>query len=314
MFAAFHIAACLLAPAAPPGGEAEHTISELIRVFRHPDARGERFAQSVKAMADLEAIGTPAIPQLLRSILNGSVAGEFCDAVLQELPYSDVSAAVAERWKIAGAAERWKYERFYGRYDYERMATFAIASIDDRQATIRDAAWAFIIRNAKSKSLAPARARYLTALAGGGEYGYRWELLFTEPVFDAEREADILIGLLKRESWVAKGTVRVPLSCSEPPEWPDGRSIVVAILGHRGVKRAVPALLALLKEKGTGRGHFGEDVIPVLGDLGDASVIAELKSIAGAKPEESSLRMKALAARSLLQLGDGSGVQKQKRD
>src|SRR5262245_3982481 len=111
-------------------------------------------------------------------------------------------------------------------------------------------------------------------------------MLFPDPVFDAEKEADILIGLLKADSWVAKGEGRAHPPGFPPPEWPDGRDQVVEILGHRKVKQAAPALVALLAEKGEGKAFFGYRVIPVLGDLGDKDAIPELKRVLAAEPED----------------------------
>ncbi len=72
-------------------------------------------------------------------------------------------------------------------------------------------------------------------------------------------------------------------------------------------------MIDLLAEKGKGKAYFGHAIIPLLGEFGDKTAIPELKRILEAKDDDllrsvvSPEQLKALAARSLWQLGDTSG-------
>ena len=313
MFTSLYLSACL-AGAAPADDDIDKAIAALIEVLRHPEARGERLEESRRAIAALTAVGKPAVPKLLDAILaKKDLAGGYCELALKEMPEDEAAEGIKERWEKVGTADRWKLVRFHARFEFDAVAKFALDCLDSKDAATRSEAWSFVVVNAKSKAVAPAKERYLKALAGDEVPQLRWWVLVRDPVFDAEKEADVLIGLLKPDSWAAKGDGRMPPLGRLPPGWPDGRNMVAEILGHRKVKRAAPAIIALLAEKGEGKAYFGYSVIAVLGELGDKAAVPELKRILAAKPDEllpsldSALRLQAFAARSLWQLGDLTG-------
>ncbi len=313
MFTSLYLTACL-AGAAPADDDIDKAIAALIEVLRHPEARGERLEESRRAIAALTAVGKPAVPKLLDAILaKKDPAGGYCELALKEMPEDEAAEGIKERWEKVGTADRWKLVRFHARFEFDAVAKFALDCLDSKDAATRSEAWSFVVVNAKSKAVSPAKERYLEALAGDEVPQLRWWVLVRDPVFDAEKEADVLIGLLKPDSWAAKGDGRMPPLGGLPPGWPDGRNMVAEILGHRKVKRAAPAIIALLAEKGEGKAYFGYSVIAVLGELGDKAAVPELKRILAAKPDEllpsldSALRLPAFAARSLWQLGDLTG-------
>jgi HEAT repeat protein len=310
----FCLTACLAVPTAFPDDDVDKAVAALIEVFRHPEARSERLEESRRAIAALKALGKPAVPKLLDAILaKDDPAAAYSGLALKEMAPREAAEGIKERWDKSGTADRWKLAPFHKRFEFDEVAKFALDCLDSKDAGVRSEAWSFVIVNAKSKALAPAKERYLKALAGDEVPQLRWWMLIQDPVFDAEKEADILIALLKPDSWVAKGAGRLHPPGGTPPEWPDGRDQIAEILGHRKVKRAAPALVALLAEKGAGKAFFGHTVIPVLGNLGDKAAIPELKRILNAKPEDLRAglsppeRLKAYAARALWQLGDTSG-------
>jgi hypothetical protein len=299
---------------APTDDELQKAVAALIDVFRHPEARSTRLEESRRAIAALAAIGKPAVPKLLDAILaKDDPATAYSSLALKGMPAQEAEEVIAARWEKAGTADRWKLVPFYEPLAFGTVARFALDCFEGKGNDARSHAWGFVIRNAKSKAVAPAKDRYLKALAGDEEPAIRWGLLAREPVFDDGKEADILIELLKPDSWAAKGEGRLPPLGHTPPGWPDGRNFVADVLAHRQVKRAVPALVALLAEKGEGKAYFGDTVVPILGDLGDKAAGAELKRVLNAKPEDyvpnlaSAKHLKALAARALWQLGDLSG-------
>ncbi len=302
------------APIADEDDDIQKAVAALIEVLRHPEARGERLEQSRRAIAALTAMGKPAVPKLLDAITaKADDAAGYSALALKAMPAAQAAEAIKDRWDKAGVADRWKIVPFHKNFEFNPVAEFAIGCLDSKDAGTRAQAWGFVLANSRAHALDPAKHRYLKALAGDETPQLRWGLLVREPAFDADKEADILIGLLKPDSWVAKGEGRMPPPGGTAPEWPDGRDTVVEILGHRKVKKAVPALLALLAEKGEGKAFFGHTVIPVLGDLGDKAAIPELKRVLSAKAEDLRAglsppeRLKAYAARALWQLGDTSG-------
>lgn len=308
------MACCAISAPAENEDAIQKAVASLIDVFRHPDARSSRLEESVRAMKALTAIGKPAVPKLLDAILatNDPAAG-YSGNALKEMPAREAEEVIAKRWEKASTLDRWKLVPFYQRFAFDTVAHFALDCFEGKGEEARGHAWGFVILNSKSKAVASAKERYLKALAGDETPRLLWWLLTQDPVFDADKEADILIGLLKADSWVAKGEGRVPPPGGTRPEWPDGRDLVVQILAHRKVKRAVPALIAMLAEKGEGKAYYGDAIIPVLGDFGDKVAIPELKRILTAKPDDkwrgfyAQDKLRALAARALWQLGDTSG-------
>ena len=314
MLTSFCLAACLAAPGAPADDDVQKAVAALIDVFRHPDARSSRLEESRRAIKALTALGKPAVPKLLDAILaKDDPAAAYSGLAIKEMPAREVEEVLKARWEKAGTMDRWKLAPFYQPFAFDAVARFALDCFEGKGEEARSYAWSFVILNAKSKAVAPAKERYLKALAGDEEPRLRWWVLVQDPVFDADKEADILIGLLKADSWAAKGDGRMPPPGFTRPEWPDGRDIVVQILAHRKVKRAVPALVAMLAEKGEGKAYYGDAIIPVLGDFGDKAAVPELKRILTAKPDDpwrgfySQDKLQVFAARALWQLGDTSG-------
>jgi len=264
----------------------------------------------------------------------GSAAGEFGhqarDAVQRDQPETgqlirhagytlkqmrqiEVHEPLRQRWDRLTVAERWRLVPYVADAHFSAVVKLALDGLQHKDEAIRQQAWGFVIQRRQAQALAPAKERFLKALAGDELPSVRWHLLTDTPVFDAEKEADILIALLRSDSWVAKGAGRVNPPGGTPPWWPDGRELVVSILAKRKVKRAVPALVNVLAEKGPGRAYRGHAVIPVLGHFGDKEAIPELKRILEAPSDKHERTLwgkdylHVLAASALLQLGDPAG-------
>ena len=97
---------------------------------------------------------------------------------------------------------------------------------------------------------------------------------------------EAIIKLLDRDSWAAKGEGLLPPEGPPPPWWPDGRPRVIESLVALKAARAVPVLLKVLIEKGSGRAYLGAQIIPFLADYGGPDCVDELKRIAFAKDED----------------------------
>lgn len=303
--------------AAPmPAGETptERAVGALIEVFSDPKAGSGHLQETNRAFRALVAIGKPAVPKLLDAILGtNSNAVLYAGLALKEMPQNEARDTVRQRWDRLEGAERWRLVPYVTDMQFNAVASFALDSLEHKEERFRREAWTFVIRHRGGQVLAPAKERFLKALAGEESPAVRWGLLSEAPIFDAEKEADILIALLRPDSWTAKGAGRVLPPGGTAPWWPDGRELVIPILGKRKVKRAVPALLGVLAEKGPGRAYLGHLIIPILGQFGDKEAIPELKRIlqTPSDKQERTLWGKdyihVLAAAALMQLGDPAG-------
>jgi hypothetical protein len=301
-------------PAAPPDDDFDKKVAALIEVFRHPEARGTRLDDSRRAIRELAALGKPAVPKLLDVMFSkDDTAMSYTAIALKGMPAADVRDELVTRWEKADSATRWRIVSFNLPVARESVEKLSLDGLTDKNIDNRIQSWSYILGHAKAPAFASVKERYLKALAGDELPAVRWMMLTDAPVFDAEKEADLLIALLKPGSWAAKGEGRIPPNGWAPAWWPDGRDHVVEAIGHRKLKKAVPAFLELLAEKGQGKAYFGHAVMPVLGDFGDKAVIPELKRVLAAKDDhlcESVITpdfLRALAARALLQLDDTSG-------
>jgi hypothetical protein len=293
----------------------DRAVDALIEVLGDPKAGdGDRVDETNRAIRALTAIGRPAVPKLIDAVLGtNNNAYLYGGLALKQMSQNESRDTVRERWDRLGGADRWRLAPYVTDVHFDAIATFALDSLKHKDEAIRIPAWSFIIKHRGAQRLAPGKEPFLRALAGGESPRVRWHLLTDAPVFDADKEADILIGLLRPDSWAAKGEGRVYPPGGTPPWWPDGREVVVPILGTRKVKRAAPALITVLAEKGPGRGYLGHLVIPILGDLGDQEAVPELKRVLGTPSDKQEPTLwgrdylHVLAAAALMQLGDPAG-------
>jgi HEAT repeat protein len=293
----------------------DRAVDALIQVLGDPKAAdGDRVEETRRAVRALVAIGQPAVPKLIDAALGTNQnASLYAGLALKEMSQNDTRDPVRERWDRLGAADRWRLARYVTDVHFNAVADFAVESLKHKDEAIRIPAWEFITRHRGAQRLAPARELFFKALAGGESPKVRWHLLTEEPVFDRDQEADVLIGLLRPDSWAARGDGRIPPPGATPPWWPDGRDLVIPILGKRKVQRAAPALVNVLAEKGPGRGYLGHLILPILGDLGDKEAVPELKRVLDTPSDKHEPTLwgrdylHALAAAALLQLGDPAG-------
>lgn len=297
---------------ADPPAALDPIIDPLVAALRDPSDEPAKRERRYAAERALKAIGPPAFPRMFDAAVdpNPSVRAAAYSVLIHDFPQhrAEFDRLARARWDRSTAVERWLLTKyFFHKLPAAPNAAAVTAGLDSKDAEVRAEVWGYVVRNPKSDARGVAKEQYFRALAGDEVPAVRWGLLVREPVFDADREAGILIGLLKPGSWAADNTGR-PMGCTPPPYHPDGRGVVADILGRRGVKKAVPALLALLAEKGPGRAYFADDIIPHLGPLGDPAAIPELKRVLAA-PETIPGRhpTQAQAAVALWQLGDRTG-------
>jgi hypothetical protein len=293
----------------------DRAVDALIEVLGDPKAAdGDRLDETNRALKALTAIGRPAVPKLIDAVLGTNyTASAYAGLTLKQMSQNESRDAVRERWDRLGDADRWRLARFVSDVNFDAVAALALGSLKHKDEAIRVPAWAFIIQHRRGQRLAAAKEPFLKALAGGESPKVRWHLLTEDPVFDAEKEADILIALLRPDSWATKGDGRIPPEGGTAPWWPDGRELVVPILGKRRVKRAAPALITVLAEKGPGKGYLGHLIIPILGDMGDKEAVPEFKRVLDTPSDKHERTLwgrdylHVLAAAALMQLGDPAG-------
>jgi HEAT repeat protein len=305
-----------LAPARAPANDTDldRAVEALVNVLGDPEAGGERLEETNRAINALLAIGRPAVPKLIDAVLGDNTnAWVYAGYTLKQMRQVEVYEPLRERWGELTAAQRWRLVPYVADAHFSAVVELAFDGLTHADASIRKQAWGFIIERRQAQALAPARDRFFQALEGDEFPSVRWCLLTDAPVFDAEREADILIALLRPDSWAARGVDRVLPSGGTPPWWPDGRELIVPILGSRNVRRAGPALVTLLAEKGPGRAYLGHLIIPILGQFSEREAIPELKRIIETPSgrHEPTLwgrdYLHVLAASALMQLGDPLG-------
>jgi len=311
------VALALMAVPPARGGDArvDRAVDALIEILGDPKAVDqERLQETTRAINALTAIGSPAVPKLIDAVLGtNNNASLYAGHTLKQMSQNDTRDAVRERWDRLGDADRWRLAPYVSDVHFNAVADFAIASLKHKDEAVRIPAWTFIVKHRLSQRLEPAKEPFLKALAGGESPRVRWHLLTEVPVFDAEKEADILIALLRPDSWAAKGEGRVYPPGGTAPWWPDGRELVIPILGKRKVKRAAPALITVLAEKGPGRAYLGHLIIPILGDFGDKEAVPELRRVLDTPSDQHERTLwgrdylHVLAATALLQLGDPAG-------
>lgn len=297
---------------ADPAAALDPVVIPLLAALNDPSEEPAKRELRYAAERALKAIGPPAFPRVFDAAVDPDpwVRAAAYSVLIHDFPQhrAEFDRLARARWGRSTAVERWMLTRyFFHKLPTGPDAAAVTAGLDSKDPEVRMEVWGYVVRNPKSDARVVAKEQFFRALAGDEVPRNRWGLLVREPVFDADREADILIGLLKPGSWAADNTGR-PMGCTLPPYHPDGRGVVADILGRRGVKRAVPALLALLAEKGPGRAYFADDIIPHLGPLGDPAAIPELKRVLAA-PETVPGRhpTQAQAAVALWQLGDRTG-------
>lgn len=308
-----HLALLLAARASAPADDTDHldrAVDALVRVLGNPQADGEQLEQTNRAVNALLAIGRPAVPKLMDAVLGDNTnAWVYAGHTLKQMRQIEVYEPLQERWGGLTDTQRWRLVPYVADAHFNAVVEIAFDGLEHGDVSIRKQAWGFVIERRQAQALAPARDRFFQALQGDEFPSVRWSLLTDAPVFDAVREADILISLLRHDSWVARGVDRVTPPGGTPPWWPDGRELIVPILGSRNVRRAGPAMVTVLAEKGPGRAYLGHLIIPILGQFGEHEAIPELKRVleTPAGEHEPTLwgrdYLHVLAASALMQLG-----------
>jgi hypothetical protein len=261
-------------------------------------------------------MGKAAVPKLLDMATGETKTGAdlfaagCCASVLVDIGKVAVDD-VRNRWPKLDDKMRWRLMEFRGRYDYDQAADYALECLKSKDAKLSLEAWSFLLKH-KEKRIQDEFYRNLRGECEGTPCTY---VIRREPVFDAEKEVDLLIALLAPDSWMAldKGYPARPRTIRNIPN--DERYFVIDALAFRKAKRAAPAMFKMLVEKGPGRAYFAGQIVPILAEFGYKEAIPELKRILEAdeklftnpgKPY-SPPWIKMLTARALWQLGDAKG-------
>jgi hypothetical protein len=193
----------------------ERKIDGLIEVLREPYASAEKCEENRKAIAALVAIGRRAVPKLTDEIVRNP--GSYAHLALDEIG-KDAVALVRAKWLDLDEASRWKLMDFRGKHDYADTVEFAVASLHSNDEEIRALAIQYLAKHKETKAREALFGMYHTAT---GKLRFA-ALQALQSVGHEDVEA-ILIGLLKPDSWIAKGEGLGPFQCHPPPWWPDGR-------------------------------------------------------------------------------------------
>jgi len=289
-------------------------VAALIKVLGDPKAASDKLEDTNRAINALLALGKPAVPKLIDAVLGDNTnAWVYAGNTLKQMRQIEVHEPLRQRWERLTDVQRWRLVPYVADAHFNAVVQLTLNGLQHKDESIRKQAWGFVIQHRSAQALAQVKERFLKALAGDELPSVRWSLLTDTPVFDAEKEADILIALLRPDSWAARGVKRIYPPGGTPPWWPDGRELVVGVLGKRKVKRAVPALVNVLAEKGPGRAYLGHLIIGILGQLGDREAIPELKRILETPSDKHERTLwgkdylHVLAASALMQLGDPVG-------
>jgi HEAT repeats len=279
-----------VADATNPPGKDEPAVDErvkaLIAVLSKSDAN-EDVEGTGKAIAELARIGPPAVPHLVKVITEaepkdiGTVRGNgpaYSALALEEIGKPAVEF-VRKEWDQLDERARWKLMRFRGKHDYAASLDFALVSLDSKSDEVVAQAVRYLGQYKEPKAREPLLKKLNTAAPR-----VRWEVLDALTQISGEGVTDAFIGLLKKDSWAAKGEGQLSPPGGVPPWWPDGRPRVIEGLRTLRAGKAIPAAVAVLQERGQGAAYLGSFIIPFLGDFGGPECLPELKRIA-AQPD-----------------------------
>ncbi|MFL5341487.1 MAG: HEAT repeat domain-containing protein, partial [Gemmataceae bacterium] len=288
-------------------------VEALLDVFREEAPRGnidEWEARRDRADSALVRLGKAAAPKLLDEVARSSDVYPACERVLIKMGKPAVDE-VRARWLKMSHEVRWRLMEFRGRHDYDQAADYALWCLTVDSLPLRSNAWGFLLEHKEKR----VKEEFFRNLRGESAFPPHVSVLSRDPVFDNEKEIDLLIALLDADSWAARdvGEPHIPRTLRYRPE--DQREFVIDALKARKAKRAAPALLTLLAERGPGRAYFGPVIIPLLGEYGHKEAVPELKRILETDDKQFAYRrsplrpfdVKLLAARVLMQFGDAKG-------
>jgi len=292
---------------------ADAKAAALIEVFRDPEAGGQKLDLTVRAYDILVGMGTDAVPKLVEGIHDSNhYVSSQCIQALSDIGQPAV-VAVRARWPKLNDAERWRLMEFLGKHDYDRGADYALDCLKSTDEEIRRKAWRYLLRHKEKR----VKEEFFRNLEGKCEFPPCYAVIRDEPVFEAQREEELLIALLDKNSWAAqdRGFPKRQKLVQFMPN--DERYFVLLALQARNAKKAAPALMPVLQAHGPGRGYMGALIIPMLADWGYKEAIPELQKILSIDAREmrpgpygyTGTGVKKLAARALWQLGHEAGRQ-----
>jgi len=264
-----------------PQKDVQQRVKELLDELGKPDPPDRDLNGSYDAYEALEKIGAPATPQLVEIACGRETRlSLYCVKLLTGIG-KPALPAVRAKWADLNDEKRWRLMPIFEKSDLESVREYAWNCLDSK-GPVRVDAWQFMMRTKDSR----AEERYYRAIAGEEPAHIRLQILPGETrAYDEKRENDILIHLLARGSWVAKGAGQLNPDGDTPPWWPDARPEIIQRLVIRKVGSSAPALLTLLREKGEGRGYLAESVVPALVAFKCKGAIPELTRIASSEPK-----------------------------
>jgi HEAT repeat protein len=290
-----------------PDPEVARRVANAISTLGLPEARGRNLPETSKAIDELVKIGPPAVPQLVRAILTGNESEAAYSALVLDKIGPPAVVPIRTVWNEMDERSRWKLMRFRGQHDYGASLDFALTSLDSKDKNVRSQAIRYLGKYKETK----ARSQLLKLLNADAP-SLRWKIVDALTAIGGDEVVRPFMELLAPDSWAARGEGREPPDGFPPPWWPDGRPQIVESLHVLNAKRAAPALLELLRERGTGKAYLGQFILPALGDFGFTSAVPELRSILATDPAEYAHSRFAqdvpcLAAAALWKCGDSLG-------
>ncbi len=237
----------------PPDSATAARVKALTEVLSHSDAPGRNLPATQAAVAELAAIGAPAVPLLVDTIvktdakLAGTIAGHGLMYSLRALDEIGEGAVepVLSAWTKLGEVDRWKLMRFRGKHDYAAALPFALASLDSRSDDVVGQAVRYLGLYKEVQARVPLLAKLNTAASR-----VRWGIIDALAAVGGEEVVDALVKLLDRNGWATKREGQDVPDGGLPPWWPDDRPLVIKALSLLKATRAEVALIEILREKG----------------------------------------------------------------
>jgi competence protein ComGC len=267
----------------------DEKVKALIVVLSDRQAAGDKLEETRKAIAELVKIGPPAVPHLIKVIVDADPKdggtfrgnGPAYSALALDRMGKPAVEPVRQAWDKLDEANRWKLMRFRGKHDYAAALPFALASLDSKSDDVVAQAVRHIGQSKEAKAREPLLKKLNTAAPR-----VQWDVVDALTRLGGADIVEAFIKLLDKDSWAAKGEGLQPPPGTPPPWWPDGRPRVIESLRALKAEKAWPSLLKVLQEKGEGKAYLGAQIIPFLAEYGGIECVPELKRIAFARDKD----------------------------
>jgi HEAT repeat protein len=257
-------------------------VKELIKVLGDPEARGANLNQTNKAIDELVKIGTPAVPHLVKTVLeedprdngtNFQNKSRYSALTLEKMGKPALEH-VTQKWNDLNDTDRWKLMRYRGEHDYDAALPYALESLNHKSDDVVIRAVRYFGKYKERKAIPLLVQKLNTATAR-----IRWDIIESLTAIGGDGVDDGLINLLDKDGWAAKGEGLDAGDGGYPAWWPDGRGRVVEALHELKSKKGIKPVLQVLREKGHGQAYLYDFILPYLAECGDASCLPDVKRI-----------------------------------